>query len=270
MDPALKNGPTPCRDPDAFKSSAKVRYPYMGTDVAEIPVPSLRPTTPSVLGKSFDIDPATGTPVRGMLGFDSGPEKAYMQKLRGLVRDGVYFAKGPNAARMQIRELSKRAGEYLDLVVDYYTADSRSLGEPMSKVLDVGDATEWGPVNPGAMVGRNQLRLDIIEAYRNAAQVLWCTEYGMAEIEAYTLNREEHEDILSKPGPGGLVQPGNYTPVEYSDSDWNISVQDFGDLPEIDTEEPDLEDAPASNSGGAIAIVAGVAVVGLIYAFTRK
>lgn len=268
MDPALKNGPFPCRDENAWRTTVKVRYAYMGTDNAEITVEDLLPDL-ALLAQAFDLSSSQPVP-QGSIGWDSQQERTYRQKLKDLALEAKNFARGSSQARKQINDLGKQANRYLRQIDDFYTKDTRRVGRPLSSPYPKGGEFD----SPSTRVKRDELRHDIIEAYRNAAQLLWCADFGMAEIDAYLQNREDYEAPI-KPSPGGLIDPAwtNYTPIEYDAADWNISEADFGEVngvvtdyePETETEEP----AQAEGSGAAVA-VAAIAGLGLIYLLTRK
>lgn len=267
MNPALQNAPKPCQDPKAWRSKLVVRYPYMGVDSAEVVVGSLLPGL-AVLDRAFDLAPAADVP-QGLIGWDGATEKAYYDRLRALAGEASTFFDGPTKARKAINDLGKAAREALDRVRAFYTTDTRRMGAPLTQKLNVGDPTEWGPVGPGMILARNELRHDIIDTYRSAAQLLWCADYGMAEIEAYLRNRAAFEAPI-KPTPGGLVDPKwtNYSPVEYPDTGFTV---DPADLPDIVTEDPaDIGGGDTTSGGGAAAVALGALAVGALFLLSRR
>jgi len=268
LHPALKNAPKACQIPDAWKSKATVTYPYKGVDQAKEIVPSMLAGVSS-LDKAYDV-PAGGTIPRQSLGFDTGAEKAYHNRLRDLANASATFPEGPTGPRKQINALAKAGREYLNLINDYYATDTRTGGVPMSRALKIGEATDWGPATVGMITARNNLRHDIVDAYRNAAQLIWCATYGKAEVLAYLSNREAFEAPI-KPSPGGLVDPAwtNYQPIEYQGAEWDIADADLAALPIPESEEQDFGDDTSSAGMGAGIALAGLAV-GALLLLTRK
>lgn len=252
MNPALKNAPAPCRADGAWRSSVQVRYPYMGVDSAVVTIDSLEPTL-SLLSQSFDIGPQTPVPT-GAIGWDSVPERSYRQRLQAIGQEAKFFAKGTSGVRSQIRELGKAALTTLNVTIPkFYNEDPRlSLGGPLSQ--------QGKGLTPAAAVARDRLRHDIIEAYRYAAQLLWCAEFGMAQVEAYQANRDEFEAPI-KPGPGDLVDPAwtQYEPTDFSELDWNMKEVAPFEGPLI----PTTTDDEQQQEGGGMGAIAVVAVVGI-------
>lgn len=257
MDPALQQAPAPCRDPDAWRTTGDVRYPYMGVDTAVVEVPDLLPDL-ALLKQAFDLAPTTPVP-NGSIGYDSPAETTYRQELGQLAQAAKFFARGPAKTRGQINALGAAAVKILTSTIPkLYTEDARRLGFPLSSPLP-----DKPPYNrPEAAIGRDNLRHDIIDAYVQAAQLLWCAQFGMAQVEAYQANRDEYEAPM-KPSPGGLVDPAwtQYEPVDFDALDeWGIT-KDFGTGPEPVTELPEEEQPETGGGGaGAIAIVAALGI----------
>lgn len=254
MNPALKNAPAPCRTDGAWRTSVQVRYPYMGVDNAVVTIDSLEPVV-EILTQSFDLAPGAAVP-NGGIGWDSVFERSYRQSLQTIAREAKFFAKGPSGVRGQVQALGNAALTTLNVTIPkFYNED------PRRHVGIAGPLSARAPnVSPSVTIDRANLRLDIIEAYRYAAQLLWCAEYGMAQVEAYLANREAFEAPI-KPDPGGLVDPAwtNYEPVEFPETDWNIEGVEAYEGPLI----PETTDDPDDTSGGGMGAIAVVAVIGI-------
>lgn len=253
MNPALKNAPAPCREDDAWRNSLDVRYPYMGVDNAVVRV---APTFPALglLAQAFDLPEGAGVP-NGTIGWDSIPERSYRLRLQEIGQEAKFFAKGPVKTRRQVNELGKAALATLNVTIPkLYNEDPRlSMGGPLSQSMPNG--------TPAQIIARDNLRRDIIDAYEYAAQLLWCAEYGMAQVEAYLANREEYEAPI-KPTPGGLIDPAwtQYEPVEFEESDWDIGSID----PFAPQEQEQEEEESTGGGAGAIAVIAALGIGALL------
>lgn len=266
MNPALNNAPAPCQDPNAWQTTTRIRYPYMGEESIFVDVPSLNPAIPSLaLGLTRS---RTQKVPAGSLGWDTPAEEQYRQTLIRLALDAKNFAKGPKRARDQVKLLGGRALTILQTTIPaFYADDPRLHGQSLAQDYQAVD--EFG-VTDYVLNRRNELRHDIVDAYREAAQLLWCANYGAAEITSYVGNRELYESTVSPVDPTKLVVGDpTYQPVDFDDNDWNIGEGDLGDLPtlgEAGVDPDDLPDPEESKGGGAgIAIAAGIGIAALFF-----
>lgn len=207
---------------DVLNVAENVMAPY-GT-VAVFPA-MVEPLTPEAA-----FEPLLATllrPEEGGIGWQAEGESALRDawKRRALLqayhndREGI-----PASTGEAIRRLGKAAADLLNKTIpNYYDNDPRLLvtrtvggggsrpaqtgriNTPLSQRVTVSDGAL-----PGEIIGREELRGDVRQAYEDAARLIYCAERIAAQVESYLDNRAEAQ----RPDPTRLVPAGDSPPPD--------------------------------------------------------